>query len=264
MLLTRNRVVEQGAAAMSTAFLVGERHRPFLLDVVLRTALCATLVLGAGACRADWPQESRRRSSQAASSAGSGGGHDGGAGGSGAEGGGGAVDKAALCSETFGDALTDSYGRVDGSVLAVVTPSDTQCPLVNDDHLVIQVTMNGAVYRMVVNVDGIGFTDREAPLVGAAWSEGWHTSESLDYVDDLAVHSDDFDEYSLEALVPVVSSFITIGARISVYAVSSGGEYASSAHLIHRNDSEPDGAVVIEPETARSRFLLFRFGNQSF
>src|SRR5262245_41579858 len=37
-------------------------------------------------------------------------------------------DKAAQCADQFGAALTDSYGRVDGTVLALVDPSDTQCP----------------------------------------------------------------------------------------------------------------------------------------
>src|SRR5262249_7095216 len=65
---------------------------------------------------------------------------------------GGPIDKAANCAATFGQALTSSFGRIDGAVLAVVKPSDTQCPLPNSDHVILQVTMNGEAYRLVVNV----------------------------------------------------------------------------------------------------------------
>ncbi len=173
------------------------------------------------------------------------------------------VDKAEACADTFGDALTDSYGRLDGTVLAVVGPTDTQCPLVNDDHLVIQVTMDGAVYRMVVNVDGVYYTEAPGSLVGPAWAEGWHTDVALEYPM-LGVTSTQFISQPMAQLVETVSAHIDIGAPISVYAVSSGGDLASSAHLVHRNDSGSDGAILIDPTGADPLYLLFRFPEQAF
>ena len=38
----------------------------------------------------------------------------------------------------------------------------------------VQVTMNGAAYRMVTNLDVLT-AELDAPLSGPAWSEGWHT-----------------------------------------------------------------------------------------
>ncbi|MBL9022891.1 MAG: hypothetical protein JNL21_11885 [Myxococcales bacterium] len=173
------------------------------------------------------------------------------------------VDKAEACADTFGDALTDSYGRLDGTVLAVVGPTDTQCPLVNDDHLVIQVTMDGAVYRMVVNVDGVYYNEAPGSLVGPAWAEGWHTDVALEYPM-LGVTSTQFISQPMAQLVETVSAHIDIGAPISVYAVSSGGDLASSAHLVHRNDSGSDGAILIDPTGADPLYLLFRFPQQAF
>ncbi len=172
-------------------------------------------------------------------------------------------NKAALCTDTFGDALTDSFGRLDGTVLALVAPSDTQCPLVNNDHLVIEVTMNGAVYRMVVNVDQVFFLELDAQLSGSPWSEGWHTNVDLDYPGMLKVHSAEFVPIPMSELVVKVAAEIEVGAPISVFAVSSGGSYASSAHLVHRNNSGPDGAIVVNP-TGTPHYLLFRFDNQTF
>lgn len=174
------------------------------------------------------------------------------------------IDKAENCADTFGDALTAAFARLDGTVVAVVGPTDTQCALPNNDHIVIQVMMGGDVYRMVVNVDGVFYAETNAPLVGPAWSEGWHTGVALEYDTTLNVHSDAFAFHSMAELVELVTDATELGAPISVYAESSGGEYASSAHLIHRNNSKPDGAIALDPQSPTSRMLLFRFDNQSF
>ena len=52
------------------------------------------------------------------------------------------------------------YSR-DGTLRAVVTPTDTQCPFYNRDHVVVQLSVGGATYRVVVNVlsDGRNGTD---------------------------------------------------------------------------------------------------------
>src|SRR5262249_23663455 len=65
---------------------------------------------------------------------------------------GGSIDKSAPCASTFGSALTDAFGRLDGTVVAVVPPNDQACAQPNMTHLVLQVEMEGAVYRMVLDV----------------------------------------------------------------------------------------------------------------
>jgi hypothetical protein len=182
----------------------------------------------------------------------------------------GSTDKAAGCTGTFGQALTNSFGRLDGTVLAVLQPKDAKCPMPNSDHVILEVTMMGAVYRMVVNVQSTGadpdvrFLSLPHALPPPAWSEGWHTGLTLDYVADLGVHVGDFKPYGLTELSAVIADAITIGQKVSVFATSSGGALASSAHLIHRQDGKADGAVVLDLDCASPRALLFHFADQMF
>jgi hypothetical protein len=170
------------------------------------------------------------------------------------------IDKAAACATTFGAALTDSFGRVDGTVLAIVPPNLQTCTQPNRDHVVVQLTVNGAAYRMVINVDVL-IHEVSAPLAGAAWSEGWHPAERLDYVSTLHVASPAF---VAGDPVTTISDAIELGDKLSIYATSSGGTKADSAHLVHRNVATEDGAIVIGADTAAPRYLLFRFANQTF
>jgi hypothetical protein len=181
------------------------------------------------------------------------------------------VDKAARCADTFGSALTNAFGRADGTVLAVVRPVDQQCVMPNRDHVILQVQINGEAYRMVINVmsDRAGQDPRvqllemNAPLPGDPWSEGWHTGPgvALDYATTLGVSSTDFTPYEFEELVQRVNDAITLDARVSVYATSSGG---ASAHLVHRNQPDADGAVVLDPTSENPTWLLFHFDGQVF
>src|SRR5215831_16379030 len=102
------------------------------------------------------------------------------------------IDKAAHCTDTFGTALTAPYGRLDGTVLAVLPPAHPTCPRPNMDHMILEVLSGGAAYRMVVNVQSDRgsdlralYTEKAAAFTG--WADGWHTNVSLDYVRDLGV-----------------------------------------------------------------------------
>jgi len=169
------------------------------------------------------------------------------------------VDKAANCADTFGTALTNSFGRLDGTVVAVVPPAHPTCAGQNGTHVVVQVKMKGDVYRMVVNVQSdfandAGSYDAYAfhtahDLVGPPWADGWHTDVSLDYATDLNAHRESFTPGSLSVLTQTLTDAITIGSNIRVYATSSGGSRADSAHLVHRNG---------KTKTARSWSLRIR------
>jgi hypothetical protein len=180
--------------------------------------------------------------------------------------------KATACAATFGNALTNAFGRLDGTVLALVAPWDTHCAQPNSDHLVLQVTMKGAVYRMVINVQStvagvdprVLHAEVQNKLPGAAWSEGWHTGVAFDYPSMLGADKRDFAPYPMNDLVRQVLNRVALGEKVSVFARSSGGTKADSAHLIHRNGGNVDGAVVLDPTSATARFLLFAFANQDF
>lgn len=173
------------------------------------------------------------------------------------------------CAATFGSALTVGFGRIDGIVYAVQKPSDTMCVFPNNDHVVVQVLMNGAVYRLVANVQGSGADPkiRSAILPHAlpapAFAEGWHASGALDYVTTLGAHSDaGFTALTLAELVAKIAGELKIGDPVAIYGTVGDGR-TESAHLIHRNRANQDGAIVVNPTTA-PRFLLFHFDNQTF
>lgn len=182
-----------------------------------------------------------------------------------------AAGKDAMCASTFGNTLTAAFGRVDGTVVAVVEPGNTRCALPNSDHVVVQVELGGAVYRMVVNVLSTGADTNirmrtvTAPLPAPAFAPGWHPGLSLDYPRDFSVHSGaGWDALSLVDATARVEEPIEVGAPIAVYASSSGGTNSASTHLIHRNGNNHDGALVIDPTGPAPRWLLFSFADQTF
>lgn len=200
-----------------------------------------------------------------------GGGGSGGAVGEGGSGGGGSGgradigcdEKAAMCASEFGALFTNSNGRADGTLLAVVRPTDTQCTLFNDDHVVVQLLIDGQAQRLVVAVDDVATASVEAPLVGPAYAEGWHEDVTLDYPGDLGLAPTDLTSVSLDQAVDFICSAMTLGAPVSIYAYSDGTQ-PSSAHQIHRNDNYPDGAIVVDPTGPAPTYLVFRYNNQTW
>lgn len=175
------------------------------------------------------------------------------------------------CADMFGSALTAGFGRIDGTIYAVQKPSDTTCTFSNADHVILQVLMNSAVYRLVVNVQSdragadpkirIAILDHALP--GPAFAEGWHIPAPLDYVTTLGAHADGtFTALTLDEATTKLVSELKVGDPVSVYGTSGAGR-PESAHLIHRNAADQDGAIIVSPTTS-PRFLLFRFDNQTF
>lgn len=71
------------------------------------------------------------------------------------------------CASTFGNELTASFGRLDGTVLAIVAPDNQTCAQPNSTHVTVQVTMHGAAYRLVTNIDVLT-AEVDAPRARAA------------------------------------------------------------------------------------------------
>lgn len=176
------------------------------------------------------------------------------------------------CADAFGTALTAGFGRADGVIYSVQKPSDTGCIFPNSDHVIVQVLINSAVYRMVVNVQSDRAGSDPKIRVGAlphalpapAFEEGWHLGAQLDYVATLGAHSTDatFTPLTLTDAVAKIASEVKVGDLVSVYAESGAGR-PESTHLVHRNKTNQDGAIVVNP-TSAPRFLLFHFDTQTF
>jgi hypothetical protein len=177
------------------------------------------------------------------------------------------ASKSAGCVATFGTALPSGYGRIDGTVVAVVPPGDKVCTASNRDHIVLEVRMGGAVYRMVVNVvstvagvsPDVLYEEVPHELPPPAWADGFHAPVTLDYATTLGLHSTDpsWKATPMATLVDEVTAALDVGAKVSVYSQGSGGE---STHLVHRYGGNTDGAIVVDP-TGSPRFLVFHFAN---
>lgn len=175
-----------------------------------------------------------------------------------------------VCAQTFGSALTADFGRVDGTIRAIVRPGVEGCGPVNGSHLVLQIDVQGAVYRAVINVASNQGDDRRVrlrtvthALPAPAFAEGWHPAQMIDYVTLLGSHTTDFTPYERDALVAEALRNVRVGARVSVYATSGAGR-PDSVHLVHRNPTGHDGAVVLDPQGASPQWLLFHFADQTF
>jgi hypothetical protein len=164
------------------------------------------------------------------------------------------------CTGTLGSGLSTQHARLDGVVVAVIPPGQgRQC---NGDasHVHIQVLMNGAVYDVAANVDGL-MTQKDAPLVAGAWSEGWHTQAALDYPKDLGAHAADFTLTGTAAVAQAVETALAKANHVSIFCTGYG---TNGCHLVHRQRTGKDGGIVLDPLSASPRWLLFDFSTDSF
>src|SRR5690349_19176230 len=95
------------------------------------------------------------------------------------------------CTSQFGNALSTTFGRLDGYLVAIVPPGGGPCNA-DSGHVHLQVKVNGAVYDIAVDVGSgsmqdVHTTTRDIALA-PAWSEGWHTGIPNSYVS-MGVHS---------------------------------------------------------------------------
>ena len=165
----------------------------------------------------------------------------------------------------LGDGLTEAYGRLDGILVAIVPPANGGGCQADNDHLHLQVRMNGDVYDVAVNVgengvDDVHSTTRELAMPGPAWQEGWHTGVSANYVT-LGVHAADLPLATSAQLVTAMMSDLATANHISVFATGYGND---GAHLVHRTVQSRDGLIVTQPLSRPAHVRMFAFSNQTF
>jgi hypothetical protein len=177
------------------------------------------------------------------------------------------VDKSIGCVATFGQDLTNGFGRLDGTLVAVVPPTNTSCPAVNSTHLVLEIRANGNVYRIVAAVSStignpvMALAERDATLEGPVWTEGWNLGIAFDFVNTLGLHRLDFTPTPEPQLIAAITAKLVIGAKVSVFGTVENEP--DSAHLIHRNAPDEDGGIIINPDNS-PHYMLMRFDNQLF
>jgi hypothetical protein len=163
------------------------------------------------------------------------------------------------CTSKFGSAITVYHGRLDGYLVAIVQP-DTNKSCNGDSHVHLQVAMGGATYDVATNLQTL-YVEHDLPLPGAAWAEGWHPGDSLDYPT-LGLHSAMFTQPADEAaLAAIVTADLANTNHISVFATGYG---PAGIHDIHRKSLGQDGAIIVDPLSPTAHGLFFRFDTDSF
>ena len=173
------------------------------------------------------------------------------------------------CTSHFGSALPSSgtFGRLDGYLVAVVSPGQTNGCNDDDSHVHLQIQMNNAIYDIAIDVtDGTTGVDDvhtgtlEVALPGPAWAEGFHTGASIDYPT-LGVHASTLPLQTKAQMISDIEGDLTSANHVSIYSTTYGGD---GAHLVHRNGGGQDGVLVTEPLSTPSHLRLFSFSDQSF
>jgi hypothetical protein len=168
------------------------------------------------------------------------------------------------CTSQFGSALTAVYGRLDGYLVSIVQPSNSNACNADTDHVHLQVKMNGAIYDVAVNVGSSGNVDdvrtftKDLPL--PQWSEGWHPGVLEDYVS-LGVHATDMTQEPRAQIASEITADLASVNHISVFGTGYGPD---GAHLVHRNGQGHDGLIVTNPLSSPSHVRMFSFTNQAF
>jgi len=171
------------------------------------------------------------------------------------------------CTGSFGSAMTATFGRLDGILVSIVPINGSSTCRGDDNHVHLQVRVNGNIEDIAVNtasttgnpdVDVLTIT---APLRGGAWSEGWHPGQTLDYATSLGLSSGDFTERTPTQVASLVTSTLANANHVSIFTT---GFDSTGGHLIHRQGSNHDGAIVINPLSANPEYLLFHFTTQTF
>jgi hypothetical protein len=161
------------------------------------------------------------------------------------------------CSGNFGSALDTSHGRLDGFLVSIVPPGGPHSCNGDSGHVHFQVLMQGSIYDVAVNTDTLQLA-KDVGLPDGPWSEGWHTSDDLDYVS-LGLHSGDFSTPSDPA--GAIESFVMNANHVSIFATGYG---PTGCHDVHRRNGGNDGAIIIDPLSATPHGLFFHFNTQSF
>jgi hypothetical protein len=168
-------------------------------------------------------------------------------------------------SET-GTAVSTDYGRLDGTLVYVVdVGKDPQCNG-DDSHVHLQIQVSGSIYDVAVDIgtapnDEVGILQQTMALPGGAWQEGWHATAALSYTS-LGLMSASFLTTSPDPLAAQVEGLLASTTQISIFC--KGYKQGNGCHDVHYENGYDDGAIFLDPSSAMSPVLFFRFTDQSF
>ena len=159
------------------------------------------------------------------------------------------------------------HGRLDGTLVYVLAVDGSHACNGDSSHVHLQVQVSGLVYDVAVDVgtsttDEVGMLQQAMTVPGGVWAEGWHSADNLSYPS-LGVHSGQLTLTDPQTIAGQIESALTSTAQISVFCTSYA--QGNGCHDVHyESGNGQDGAIVLDPTSATSPMLFFRFAADSF
>lgn len=169
------------------------------------------------------------------------------------------------CSKTLGNALpTNTYGRLDGILVAVIPPTGPKACGADDDHYHLRVFALGDYYDISINISADVHTTTLDRKAFTPWADGFHEASSDIYVDytGLGIHADTIPLSTPAALADAITADMATVNHISIYASTYND--GTGAHLVHFNGGGQDGLIVTKPLSPKAHMRAFSFTNQAF
>lgn len=157
--------------------------------------------------------------------------------------------------------VNTTHGRLDGT-LVYVLPIDGSGACNGDSaHVHLQIEVSGSVYDVAVDIgksgDEVGWYEQTMSVPGGAWSEGWHGSDDLGY-SSLGAASTEFATLDPASMGNEVETLLANTSQISIFC--TGYTQGNGCHDVHyENGTTNDGALVLDPMSATSPIVFFRF-----
>jgi hypothetical protein len=169
-------------------------------------------------------------------------------------------------SQQTGDAVNTSHGRLDGTLVYVLPPDGSAACNGDDSHVHLQIEVNGSVYDVAVDIgtttDEVGLYEATMSVPGGPWQEGWHGADTLSYPS-LGVKSTELPLASPDSIAAQIESQVAGTSRIAIFC--TGYSQGNGCHDVHyENGNGKDGAIVLDPTSASSPLLFFRFSGETF
>jgi hypothetical protein len=163
--------------------------------------------------------------------------------------------------------VTTDHGRLDGTLVYIVPPSGPSSCNGDDSHLHLQLEVSGSVYDVAVDIgktgDAVGWYQQSITVPGGTWAEGWHSTDTLGYPA-LGLTSSEFPTLVASQVASEVETALANVTKVSIFCTGyiPGNNGCHDVH--YENGTNEDGAIILDPTSATSPALFFRFEGQSF
>ncbi len=169
-------------------------------------------------------------------------------------------------SQQTGTLINTAHGRLDGTLVYVLPPHGSAACNGDDSHIHLQIEVSGNVYDVAVDIgatnDEVGMYAGSVALPDGAWAEGWHGTDMLAYPD-FGLHSTQFPLTAASVLAPQIEALLASTSKVSIFCTGYSSD--NGCHDVHyENGRGNDGAIVLDPTSATSPVLFFRFQADTF